>query len=309
MTPPNGMTSATDYPLQLNTPKMQTQESINMSLYASRKRTNLIGLFLSMSAMTIGFVFLLWILAILFFKGFSAFSLDLFLNKTPGPDSENGGLGNAIIGSLMIVVSCTLISTPIGVMAGIYLSEYGQKSKFSEITRFLNDIMLSAPSIVIGLFVYALVVVNARHFSGWAGTLALTLIAIPVVVRTTENMLSLVPVSLREAAFALGAPKWKVSLSIVLKAARSGVMTGVLLALARVSGETAPLLFTALNNPFFSFDMNAPMANLPVVIFQFAMSPYQNWVDLAWGGALLITLSVLGLNIFARTFFREKVSV
>ena len=309
MNPPNGMTSATDYLSQLNTPKMQTQESINMSLYASRKRTNLIGLFLSMSAMTIGLVFLLWILAILFFKGFSAFSLDLFLNKTPGPDSENGGLGNAIIGSLMIVVSCTLISTPIGVMAGIYLSEYGQKSKFSEITRFLNDIMLSAPSIVIGLFVYALVVVNARHFSGWAGTLALTLIAIPVVVRTTENMLSLVPVSLREAAFALGAPKWKVSLSIVLKAARSGVMTGVLLALARVSGETAPLLFTALNNPFFSFDMNAPMANLPVVIFQFAMSPYQNWVDLAWGGALLITLSVLGLNIFARTFFREKVSV
>ena len=309
MNPPNGMTSATDYPSQLNTPKMQTQESINMSLYASRKRTNLNGLFLSMSAMTIGLVFLLWILAILFFKGFSAFSLDLFLNKTPGPDSENGGLGNAIIGSLMIVVSCTLISTPIGVMAGIYLSEYGQKSKFSEITRFLNDIMLSAPSIVIGLFVYALVVVNARHFSGWAGTLALTLIAIPVVVRTTENMLSLVPVSLREAAFALGAPKWKVSLSIVLKAARSGVMTGVLLALARVSGETAPLLFTALNNPFFSFDMNAPMANLPVVIFQFAMSPYQNWVDLAWGGALLITLSVLGLNIFARTFFREKVSV
>ena len=309
MNPPKAMTSTAQYPSQLNTPKMQTQESINMSLYSSRKRTNLIGLFLSMSAMTIGLAFLLWILAILFFKGFSAFSLDLFLNKTPGPDSENGGLGNAIIGSLMIVVSCTLISTPIGVMAGIYLSEYGQKSKFSEITRFLNDIMLSAPSIVIGLFVYALVVVNARHFSGWAGTLALTLIAIPVVVRTTENMLSLVPVSLREAAFALGAPKWKVSLSIVLKAARSGVMTGVLLALARVSGETAPLLFTALNNPFFSFDMNAPMANLPVVIFQFAMSPYQNWVDLAWGGALLITLSVLGLNIFARTFFREKVSV
>ena len=289
--------------------KMNTQESINMSIYAKRKRTNLIGLFLSMSAMTLGLTFLLWILSVLFFKGFSAFSVDLFLNKTPGPDSLGGGLGNAIIGSLMIVVSCTLISTPVGVMAGIYLSEYGQKSKFSEITRFLNDIMLSAPSIVIGLFVYALVVVNVKHFSGWAGTLALTLIAIPVVVRTTENMLSLVPVSLREAAFALGAPKWKVSLSIVLKAAKSGVMTGVLLALARVSGETAPLLFTALNNPFFSLDMNAPMANLPVVIFQFAMSPYQNWVDLAWGGALLITLSVLGLNIFARTFFREKVSV
>ena len=309
MNVPNSLTSTSSYPSQLNIPKMQAQETINMSLYASRKRTNLIGLFLSMSAMTIGLTFLIWILAILFFKGFSAFSLDLFLNKTPGPDSENGGLGNAIIGSLMIVFSCTLISTPIGVMAGIYLSEYGQKSKFSEVTRFLNDIMLSAPSIVIGLFVYALVVVNVKHFSGWAGTLALTLIAIPVVVRTTENMLSLVPVSLREAAFALGAPKWKVSLSIVLKAAKSGVMTGVLLALARVSGETAPLLFTALNNPFFSFDMNAPMANLPVVIFQFAMSPYQNWVDLAWGGALLITLSVLGLNIFARTFFREKVSV
>ena len=300
--------SATDGTTQ-SVSKMNTQESINMPIYAKRKRTNLIGLFLSMSAMTLGLTFLLWILSVLFFKGFSSFSVDLFLNKTPGPDSLGGGLGNAIIGSLMIVVSCTLISTPIGVMAGIYLSEYGQKSKFSEITRFLNDIMLSAPSIVIGLFVYALVVVNARHFSGWAGTLALTLIAIPVVVRTTENMLSLVPVSLREAAFALGAPKWKVSLSIVLKAAKSGVMTGVLLALARVSGETAPLLFTALNNPFFSLDMNAPMANLPVVIFQFAMSPYQNWVDLAWGGALLITLSVLGLNIFARIFFREKVSV
>ena len=289
--------------------KMKTQESINMSIYGKRKRTNLIGLFLSMSAMTLGMAFLLWILSVLFFKGFSAFSVDFFLNKTPGPDSLGGGLGNAIIGSLMIVVSCTLISTPIGVMAGIYLSEYGQKNKFSEITRFLNDIMLSAPSIVIGLFVYALIVVNVRHFSGWAGTLALTLIAIPVVVRTTENMLSLVPVSLREAAFALGAPKWKVSLSIVLKAAKSGVMTGVLLALARVSGETAPLLFTALNNPFFSFDMNAPMANLPTVIFQFAMSPYQNWVDLAWGGALLITLSVLGLNIFARSYFKEKISV
>jgi phosphate transport system permease protein len=302
--------SATDQDAhQGDVSKMTIQEPINMSIYAKRKRTNLIGLFLSMSAMTLGLVFLLWILSILFYKGFSAFSLDLFLNKTPGPDSVNGGLGNAIIGSLMIVVSCTLISTPIGVMAGIYLSEYGQKSKFSEITRFLNDIMLSAPSIVIGLFVYALVVVNAKHFSGWAGTLALTLIAIPVVVRTTENMLSLVPVSLREAAFALGAPKWKVSLSIVLKAARSGVMTGVLLALARVSGETAPLLFTALNNPFFSLDMNAPMANLPVVIFQFAMSPYQNWVDLAWGGALLITLSVLGLNIFARSYFKEKISV
>ena len=309
MSSTSSITANQGYRHKGETQSMETQEVINMSLYAKRKRTNLIGLFLSMSAMTLGLVFLLWILVILFFKGFSAFSFDLFLNNTPGPDSVGGGLSNAIVGSLMIVLSCTLISTPIGVMAGIYLSEYGQKSKFSEITRFLNDIMLSAPSIVIGLFVYALVVVNAKHFSGWAGTLALTLIAIPVVVRTTENMLSLVPVSLREAAFALGAPKWKVSLAVVLKAARSGVMTGVLLALARVSGETAPLLFTALNNPFLSFNMNAPVANLPVVIFQFAMSPYQNWVDLAWGGALLITLSVLGLNVFARAFFKEKVSV
>jgi phosphate transport system permease protein len=282
--------------------------SFNLSIYAKRKRKNLVGLTLSMLAMSVGLMFLMWILSILFYKGFSSFSMDLLFNKTPGPDSEGGGLGNAILGSLMIVLSCTLISTPIGVLAGIYLSEYGKTSRFSNVTRFLNDIMLSAPSIVIGLFVYALVVVNAKHFSGWAGTLALTLIAIPVVVRTTENMLSLVPVSLREAAFALGTPKWKVSLSVVLKAARSGVMTGILLALARVSGETAPLLFTALNNPFFTYDMNAPMANLPVVIFQFAMSPYQNWVDLAWGGALLITLAVLGLNILARVYFREKIA-
>jgi len=291
-----------------STDNMHSQASFNQGIYASRKRTNLIGLTLSMAAMSIGLVYLLWILSILFYKGFASFSLDMILNKTPGPDTEGGGLGNAILGSMMIVLSCTLISTPIGVLAGIYLSEYGKTSAFSGVTRFLNDIMLSAPSIVIGLFVYALVVVNAKHFSGWAGTLALTLIAIPVVVRTTENMLSLVPVSLREAAFALGAPKWKVSLSVVLKAARSGVMTGILLALARVSGETAPLLFTALNNPFFSTNMNAPMANLPVVIFQFAMSPYQNWVDLAWGGALLITLAVLGLNILARVYFREKVA-
>lgn len=282
--------------------------TFNNSIYEQRKHKNFIGLALSMTAMVLGLAFLFWILGLLFYKGFNVISLDLFTHKTPGPDSEGGGLGNAILGSLMLVFSCTLISTPVGVMAGIYLSEYGKNSRFASVTRFLNDIMLSAPSIVIGLFVYALVVVNARHFSGWAGTVALSLIAIPVVVRTTENMLNLVPVSLREAAFALGAPKWKVSLTVVLKAARSGVMTGILLALARISGETAPLLFTALNNPFFTFDMNGPMANLPVVIFQFAMSPYQNWVDLAWGGALLITLAVLGLNILARVYFREKVS-
>jgi len=278
------------------------------SIYASRKRANFIGLVLSMSAMAIGLIFLLWILTILMFKGFSALSFSMLTQSTPAPGSDGGGLANAIVGSLMIVVSCALISTPIGVLAGVHLSEYGDRSKMAAVTRFVNDIMLSAPSIVIGLFVYAMVVVPSKHFSGWAGTIALSLIAFPVVVRTTENMLKLVPVSLREAAFALGAPKWKVSTSVVLKAARSGVMTGLLLALARVSGETAPLLFTALNNQFFSMDMNKPMANLPVVIFQFAMSPYDNWVSLAWGGALLITLTVLALNIVARVVFREKVA-
>jgi phosphate transport system permease protein len=279
------------------------------SIYAKRKRANFFGLVLSMSAMAIGLIFLLWILFILMVKGFSALNFDLLFKNTPAPGTEGGGLANAIVGSLMIVVSCSLLSTPIGVLAGVYLSEYGDSSKSAAVTRFVNDIMLSAPSIVIGLFVYALVVVPSKHFSGWAGTIALSLIAIPVVVRTTENMLKLVPVSLREAAFALGAPKWKVSTTVVLKAAKSGVMTGLLLALARVSGETAPLLFTALNNQFFSFDMNKPMSNLPVMIFQFAMSPYENWVSLAWGGALLITLTVLLLNIIARVVFREKVAV
>jgi phosphate transport system permease protein len=288
---------------------MKASTNMDLSIYAKRKRANFIGLVLSMSAMIIGLTFLLWILSILMFKGFSALSFSMLTNSTPAPGSEGGGLANAIVGSLMIVLSCSLISTPIGVLAGVYLSEYSDRSKIAEVTRFVNDIMLSAPSIVIGLFVYALIVVPSKHFSGWAGTIALSLIAIPVVVRTTENMLKLVPVSLREAAFALGAPKWKVSTSVVLKAAKSGVMTGLLLALARVSGETAPLLFTALNNQFFSTDMNKPMANLPVVIFQFAMSPYDNWVNLAWGGALLITLTVLALNIIARVVFREKVSV
>ena len=282
--------------------------NMDPAIYAKRKRANTIGLVLSMSAMVIGLAFLLWILAILMFKGFSALSLSMFTQSTPAPGSEGGGLANAIVGSLMIVLSCTLFSTPIGVLAGVYLSEYGDRSRFAAITRFVNDIMLSAPSIVIGLFVYSLVVVSTKHFSGWAGAIALSLIAIPVIVRTTENMLKLVPISLREATFALGAPKWKVSITVVLRAAKSGVMTGLLLALARVSGETAPLLFTALNNQFFSADMNKPIANLPVVIFQFAMSPYQNWVDLAWGGALLITLTVLALNIIARVAFREKVA-
>jgi phosphate transport system permease protein len=288
---------------------MSTPIHFDAGIYRRRKIKSTIGLFLSMSAMAVGLVFLLWILSILMFKGFSSLNVGMFTQSTPAPGSDGGGLLNAIVGSLMIVGSCTLISTPIGVMAGIYLSEYGDRSKFAAVTRFVNDIMLSAPSIVVGLFIYAIVVVNAKHFSGWAGTLALALIAIPVVVRNTENMLRLVPVTLREAAFALGAPKWKVSTTVVLKAARSGVMTGLLLSLARVSGETAPLLFTALNNQFYSTNMNAPMANLPVVIYQFAMSPYENWVNLAWGAALLITLTVLGLNIVARAVFKEKVAV
>ena len=296
-----------EYGKKARTENMNGFSNINPAIFAKRKRANKIGLILSIAAMVLGMVFLLWILSILFIKGFSSINLDVFTQSTPAPGSEGGGLANAIVGSLMIVASCTLISTPIGVLAGLYLSEYGDRSKVASITRFVTDIMLSAPSIVIGLFVYALVVAQVRHFSGWAGTISLALIAIPVVVRTTENMLRLVPGSLREAAYALGTPKWKVAFMITLRAAQSGVITGILLALARVSGETAPLLFTALNNQFFSTNMNAPMANLPVVIFQFAMSPYDNWVDLAWAAALLITFTVLGLNILARIVFREKV--
>jgi phosphate transport system permease protein len=284
-------------------------KGVDRGLFNQRKRANAIGLTLSMIAMSIGMIFLFWILSVLLYKGFAAISPSLFLESTPAPGTEGGGLANPIVGSLMIVAACTFISTPIGILAGIYLSEYGGKSKFAEVTRFVTDIMLSAPSIVIGLFVYAIIVYQVKSFSGWAGTVALALIAIPVVVRTTENMLRLVPLTLREAAYALGAPKWKVALSITLTAAKSGVITGILLALARVSGETAPLLFTALNNQFFSTNMSSPMANLPVVIFQFAMSPYDNWVELAWGGALLITFAVLGLNILARVVFREKVKV
>nr|WP_096674773.1 phosphate ABC transporter permease PstA [Polynucleobacter meluiroseus] len=285
---------------------MNMPSHFNSSLFQKRKRQNLFGLTISMIAMAIGMFFLFWILSVLFIKGFSAISIDTFIQSTPGPGSEGGGLANAIVGSLMLVFFCTIIGTPIGILAGIYLSEYGKKNLMAEVTRFVIDIMLSAPSIVIGLFVYAFVIAPGKHFSGWAGSLALALIAIPVVVRTTENMLSLVPIRLREAAFALGAPKWKVNLQVTLKAAQSGVITGVLLAVARVSGETAPLLFTALNNQFFSWKMNGPMANLPMVIFQFALSPYDNWVDLAWVGALLITCTVLGLNITARIFLRDK---
>jgi phosphate transport system permease protein len=276
-------------------------------LYRRRQRTNLIGLTLSMAAMVLGLMALMWILFVLFSNGLAALDISLFTKDTPAPGSEGGGLRNAIVGSLMIVGLAVLVSTPLGILAGIYLTEYGDSSKTAEFTRFVTDIMLSAPSIVLGLFVYAVAVATVGNFSGYAGSLALSLIAIPVVMRTTENMLRLVPGSLREAAFALGAPRWKVATMVTLRAAKSGVITGVLLAVARISGETAPLLFTALSNQFYSTNMEGPMANLPVVIFQFAMSPYENWIDLAWGGALLITLAVLVLNILARVFFREKV--
>ncbi|MFM7802774.1 MAG: phosphate ABC transporter permease PstA, partial [Limnohabitans sp.] len=247
-------------------------------LYSRRRRSNFIGLALSMIAMSLGLLALLWILFILLSNGFAALDLSLFIKDTPAPGSEGGGLRNAIIGSLMIVALTVLVSTPVGILAGIYLTEYGDTSKLAEMTRFVTDIMLSAPSIVLGLFVYAVAVASVGHFSGYAGSMALSLIAIPVVMRTTENILRLVPGSLREAAFALGAPRWKVSIMVTLRAAKSGVITGLLLAIARISGETAPLLFTALNNQFFSTNMAAPMSNLPVVIFQFAMSPYENWI-------------------------------
>ncbi len=279
-----------------------------MNLYSRRLLTNRIGIALSMIAMAFGLLALLWILWTLFANGFAALSWSLFTQDTPAAGSDGGGLRNAIVGSLLIVGFTTLVSTPVGILAGIYLAEYGGRSKFAALTRFVTDIMLSAPSIVVGLFVYALAVATLGGFSGWAGSLALSLIAIPVVVRTTENMLLLVPNSMREAAFAVGAPRWQVSLKVTLRAVSAGVVTGILLAIARVTGETAPLLFTALNNQFYSTDMSEPMANLPVVIFQFAMSPYDNWVSLAWGGALLIALLVLAINIVARVLFRKKSS-
>lgn len=287
-------------------PRNGTFMERNTALYRRRRLSNSIGLTLSMASMVLGLAVLLWILYVLFSKGFAALDWNMFTQSTPAPGSEGGGLANAIVGSLMMVGFSVLVSTPVGVLAGVYLAEYGDESKTAELTRFVTDIMLSAPSIVLGLFVYAIAVATMGGFSGWAGSLALSLIAVPVVVRTTENMLRLVPGSLREAAFALGAPRWKVATLVTLRAAKSGVMTGLLLAVARISGETAPLLFTALNNQYFSTDMSRPMANLPVVIFQFAMSPYENWIRLAWGGALLITLSVLLLNIIARVYLREK---
>ena len=283
--------------------------NMNQGLYRRRQIANSLGMATSLVAMALGLTVLLWILLVLFSNGFAALDWDMLTKDTPAPGTDGGGLRNAIVGSLMMVGLSVLVATPVGILAGIYLTEYGDHSKTAELTRFVTDIMLSAPSIVIGLFVYAIAVATLGRFSGYAGSMALSLIAVPVVMRTTENMLRLVPGSLREAAFALGAPRWKVSLSVTLRAAKSGVITGLLLAIARISGETAPLLFTALNNQFFSTDMSRPMANLPVVIYQFAMSPYDNWIRLAWGGALLVTLAVLVLNILARVFFREKTSV
>ncbi len=276
-----------------------------ISLARQRKLVNALALTLSMAAMAFGLVWLLWILWTTFELGFAGLSLSLFTQHTPPPGTE-GGLLNAIVGSLVMVVMATLIGTPVGVLAGIYLAEYGRTNLLAEVTRFINEILLSAPSIVIGLFVYAVYVSNVGQFSAMAGILALALIVVPVVVSTTENMLKLVPNSQREAAFALGAPRHAVILQVTLRAARAGVITGVLLAVARIAGETAPLLFTALSNQFWSLDLSKPMANLPVTIFKFAMSPFPDWQRLAWAGVLLITLGVLGLNILTRVFFRSK---
>ncbi|MEZ0232909.1 MAG: phosphate ABC transporter permease PstA [Methylophilaceae bacterium] len=277
--------------------------NFNNRRYMGRRLTNAFTIGLSVVTVVFALTFLVWILWTLFSNGLSYLSMDVFTKNTP-PPGNSGGLLNAITGSLYMVTVATLIGTPIGIMAGTYLAEFGKDGWLAPATRFINDILLSAPSIVIGLFVYEVAVHRIGHFSGWAGAIALSLIVLPVVVRTTENMLQLVPSNLREAASALGSPQWKVVTMVVYRAARAGMLTGLLLAVARISGETAPLLFTALNNQFFSADLNGPMASLAVVIFQFAMSPYEDWQHLAWAGALLITLFVLGLNILARFVFR-----
>ena len=280
-----------------------------MNLLARRKLTNRVALTLSLSAMAFGLFWLAWILWTVLELGISGLSLTLFTEMTPPPGADVGGLANAIAGSLIMVVLATLLGTPIGILAGVYLAEYGRNHWLGSTTRFINDLLLSAPSIVIGLFVYAVVVAQTGKFSAWSGVLALALIVLPVVVRTTENMLQLIPNTLREAAFALGAPKSVVISKVTLRAARAGVLTGVLLAVARIAGETAPLLFTALSNQFWSLNLNEPMANLPVTIFKFAMSPFTNWQELAWAGVFLITMGVLALNIIARVFLRaEKVN-
>ncbi|MBP6292805.1 MAG: phosphate ABC transporter permease PstA [Comamonas sp.] len=281
------------------------QAQARQAKYQQRKRLNQLALTLSMAAMLFGVFWLVWILWETIRLGVGGLSLALFTEMTP-PPNEAGGLANAIFGSLVLVAMATLVGTPIGVLAGVYLAEYGRQGVLASTTRFVNDILLSAPSIVIGLFVYTMVVAQFRSFSAWAGIVALALIVVPVVIRTTENMLILVPASLREAAYALGTPKWKVIIMVTLRAARAGVITGVLLAVARIAGETAPLLFTALNNQFWNSDLSKPMASLPVTIFKFAMSPYENWQQLAWAGVFLITVAVLALNILARFITRQK---
>ena len=277
-----------------------------MARHRARKRMNIIALGLAMAAMGFGLFWLAWILFETIWLGIGGIRLSVFTEMTPPPQAETGGLANAIFGSAVMVTLATLLGTPIGILAGIYLGEYGQKTWLGNTVRFINDILLSAPSIVIGLFIYAVVVAPLRGFSAFAGVLALALIVIPVVIRTTENMLTLIPNALREAAYALGTPKWKVISSVTLKAARAGVLTGILLALARIAGETAPLLFTALSNQFWTSDLTQPMASLPVTIFKFAMSPYENWQKMAWAGVFMITLGVLLLNILARILFKNK---
>jgi phosphate transport system permease protein len=278
---------------------------LSMTKYEKRQWVNRVALSLSLSAMAFGLFFLSWILWEIVRQGVSGLSIAAFTQMTPAPNDE-GGLANAIYGSGVMVLLATLVGTPIGIFAGIYLAEFGEKTWLGSITRFVNDILLSAPSIVIGLFIYTLVVARFKSFSAIAGVLALALIVIPVVIRTTENMLRLVPNALREAAYALGTPQWRVILTITLRAARSGVLTGVLLAVARIAGETAPLLFTALSNQFWSSDITQPMASLPVTIFKFAMSPYENWQKLAWAGVFIITMFVLTLNVLARWLTRAK---
>jgi phosphate transport system permease protein len=285
--------------------KSRDVQLARQAIFARRKFTNRVALALSLAAMLFGLFWLAWILWETLSLGLAGLSIAAFTQMTP-PPNEVGGLANALFGSFIMVTLATFLGTPIGIMAGIYLAEYGSKSRLASLTRFVNDILLSAPSIVIGLFVYAVVVTRFKSFSGIAGVLALALIVIPVVIRTTENMLALVPSGLREAAYALGSPKWKVILSITLRASRAGVVTGILLAVARIAGETAPLLFTALSNQFWTSNLAEPMASLPVTIFKFAMSPYENWQKLAWAGVLIITTAVLGLNILARVLTRNK---
>lgn len=285
---------------------LATLDAGRIARHRRRKLVNRVALALSLGAMAFGIFWLIWILVETVRLGVGGLALATFTEMTPPPQAETGGLANAIFGSVLMVSLATLIGTPVGILAGIYLAEYGQKSWLGAATRFINDILLSAPSIVIGLFIYAAVVARTKTFSGWAGVLALALIVIPVVIRQTENMLALIPNALREAAYALGTPKWKVISMITLKSARAGVVTGVLLALARIAGETAPLLFTALSNQFWTANLGTPMASLPVTIFKFAMSPYENWQKLAWAGVFLITLGVLALNILARVLFRNK---